>query len=112
MDYKKTKAPTNTVTHDLMDMCEETGNIYESVVIMSKRANQIGTEMKNDLQRKLKEFAQGNDTLEETFENREQVEISKYYEKLPKPTLIATEEFEEGNIYFRNPEKDKDALND
>jgi len=112
MDYKKTKAPTNTVTHDLMDMCEETGNIYESVVIMSKRANQIGSEMKNDLQRKLKEFAQGNDTLEETFENREQVEISKYYEKLPKPTLIATEEFEEGNIYFRNPEKDKDAIND
>lgn len=112
MDYKKTKAPTNTVTHNLMEMCDETGNIYESVVIMSKRANQIGNEMKNDLQRKLKEFAQGNDTLEETFENREQIEISRYYEKLPKPTLIATEEFEKGNIYFRNPEKDKDALND
>ena len=112
MDYKKTKAPTNTVTHNLMEMCDETGNIYESVVIMSKRANQIGNEMKNDLQRKLKEFAQGNDTLEETFENREQIEISRYYEKLPKPTLIATEEFEKGKIYFRNPEKDKDALND
>lgn len=112
MDYKKTKAPVNTVTHNLMDMCEETGNIYESVVIMSKRANQIGSEMKNDLQRKLREFAQGNDSLEETFENREQVEISKYYEKLPKPTLIATDEFERGNIYFRNPEKDKEALDD
>ena len=112
MDYKKTKAPTNTVTHNLMDMCESTGNIYESVAIMSKRANQIGIEMKNDLQRKLKEFAQGNDMLEETFENREQVEISKYYEKLPKPTLIAAEEFELGNVYFRNPEKDKDAIGD
>ncbi|MBQ7634158.1 MAG: DNA-directed RNA polymerase subunit omega [Bacteroidaceae bacterium] len=112
MDYKKTKAPTNTITHNLMDMCEETGNIYESVVIMSKRANQIGNEMKNDLQRKLKEFAQGNDTLEETFENREQIEISRYYEKLPKATLIATKEFEDGNVYFRNPEKDKDALDD
>ncbi|MBR1838746.1 MAG: DNA-directed RNA polymerase subunit omega [Bacteroidaceae bacterium] len=112
MDYKKTKAPTNTVTHNLMDMCEDTGNIYESVVIMSKRANQIGNEMKNDLQRKLKEFAQGSDTLEETFENREQIEISRYYEKLPKPTLIATEEFEAGNVYYRNPEKDKDALDD
>ena len=112
MDYKKTKAPVNTVTHNLMDMCEGTGNIYESVVIMSKRANQIGSEMKNDLQRKLREFAQGNDSLEETFENREQVEISKYYEKLPKPTLIATDEFERGNIYFRNPEKDKEALDD
>lgn len=110
MDYKKTKAPTNTITHNLMDMCDETGNIYESVVIMSKRANQIGNEMKNDLQRKLKEFAQGNDTLEETFENREQIEISRYYEKLPKATLIATKEFEDGNVYFRNPEKDKDAL--
>ncbi|MBR4553545.1 MAG: DNA-directed RNA polymerase subunit omega [Bacteroidaceae bacterium] len=110
MDYRKTKAPTNTVTHNLMEMCEETGNIYESVVIMSKRANQISNEMKNDLQRKLKEFAQGSDTLEETFENREQIEISRYYEKLPKPTLIATEEFEEGNIYYRNPEKDKEAL--
>ena len=110
MDYRKTIAPTNTVTHNLMEMCEETGNIYESVVIMSKRANQISNEMKNDLQRKLKEFAQGSDTLEETFENREQIEISRYYEKLPKPTLIATEEFEEGNIYYRNPEKDKEAL--
>ncbi len=112
MDYKKTKAPTNTVTHNLMEMCEDTGNIYESVVIMSKRANQIASEMKNDLQRKLKEFAQGNDTLEETFENREQIEISRYYEKLPKPTLIATEEFEEGNVYYHNPERDKEKLDD
>ena len=70
MDYKKSKAPTNTVTHNLMDFCDGTNNIYESVVIMSKRANQIAVQMRDDLQRKLKEFASTNDNLEETFENR------------------------------------------
>ena len=89
MDYKKSKAPTNTVTHNLMDFAEPTGNIYESIVIMSKRANQIGAKMKEDLSRKLKEFASSTENLEETFENREQIEISRYYERLPKPTLIA-----------------------
>ena len=83
MDYKKSKAPTNTVTHNLMDFCDGTNNIYESVVIMSKRANQIAVQMRDDLQRKLKEFASTNDNLEESFENREQLEISRYYEKLP-----------------------------
>lgn len=110
MDYKKSKAPTNTVTHDLMDFCEGTGNIYESVVIMSKRANQIAAQMKEDLSKKLKEFASTNDNLEETFENREQIEISRYYEKLPKPTLIAADEFQHGKIYYRNPAKEKDKL--
>ncbi|MCI7274475.1 DNA-directed RNA polymerase subunit omega [bacterium] len=110
MDYKKSKAPTNTVTHNLMDFCDGTNNIYESVVIMSKRANQISVQMKEDLSRKLKEFASANDNLEETYENREQIEISRYYEKLPKPTLIAAEEFINHNIYFRNPAKDKDNL--
>ena len=107
MDYKKSKAPTNTVTHNLMDFCDGTNNIYESV---SKRANQIAVQMRDDLQRKLKEFASTNDNLEETFENREQIEISRYYEKLPKPTLIAADEFLHHNIYFRNPAKDKDNL--
>ena len=102
MDYKKSKAPTNTVTHNLMDFCEGTNNIYESVVIMSKRANQIGVQMKEDLSKKLKEFASANDNLEETFENREQIEISRYYERLPKPTLIAADEYLKKNIYFRN----------
>ena len=111
MDYKKSKAPTNTVTHNLMDFCEGTDNIYESVVIMSKRANQISAKMKEDLSKKLKEFAYANDSLEETFENREQIEISRYYEKLPKPTLIAAEEFLQNKVYFRNPAKDKDKLN-
>ena len=93
MDYKKSKAPTNTITHNLMDFAEPTGNIYESLVIMGKRANQISAQMKEDLSRKLKEFASGTDTLEETFENREQIEISRYYERLPKSTLIAAEDF-------------------
>ena len=101
MDYKKSKAPVNTVTRDVMDLCEETGNIYESVAIISKRANQISAEIKQDLSKKLAEFASYNDSLEEVFENREQIEISRYYEKLPKPTLLATEEFAEGNVYFR-----------
>lgn len=111
MDYKKSKAPTNTITHNLMDFCKGTDNIYESVVIMSKRANQISVQMKEDLSKKLKEFASANDNLEETFENREQIEISRYYEKLPKPTLIAADEFLHDNIYFRNPSKEKDKLN-
>jgi DNA-directed RNA polymerase subunit K/omega len=110
MDYKKSKAPTNTVTHNLMDYCEGTGNIYESVVIMSKRANQIAVQMKEDLSKKLKEFATNTETLEETFENREQIEISRYYERLPKPTLIAADEFINGRVYYRNPSKDKDKF--
>lgn len=111
MDYKRTKAPVNTITHNLMDFCVGTDNIYESVVIMSKRANQISAQMKEDLSKKLKEFASTGDNLEETFENREQIEISRYYERLPKPTLIASEEFLEGKIYYRNPAKDKEKLN-
>lgn len=106
MDYRKSKAPVNTVTRDIMSLCDETENIYESVAIISKRANQISSEIKQDLTKKLAEFASYNDSLEEVFENREQIEISRYYEKLPKPTLIATEEFVEGNIYYRDPSKD------
>ena len=107
MDYKKVKAPTNTVTHDLMSFAEETGNIYESVVIMAKRANQISVKMKEDLNRKLKEFATANDNLEETFENREQIEISQYYERLPKPTLMATQEFIDGELVYRTGNRDE-----
>jgi len=97
MDYKKSKAPTNTVTHNLMDLAEETGNLYESLVIIAKRANQISAQMKEDL----------NKNLEETFENREQIEISRYYERLPKATLIAADEFLRGKVYFKNPNKDR-----
>ena len=106
MDYKKSKAPVNTVTRDIMELCKETGNIYESVAIISKRSNQISVEIKHDLNKKLSEFASYNDSLEEVFENREQIEISRYYEKLPKPTLLATEEFIEGNVYWRDPSKE------
>lgn len=106
MDYKKSKAPTNTVTRNIMDLADPTGNIYESVAIIAKRANQISSEIKQDLSKKLSEFASYNDSLEEVFENREQIEISRYYEKLPKPTLLATEEFTEGNIYYRDPVKE------
>lgn len=107
MDYKKSKAPVDTVTRNIMDLCQDTGNIYETVAIISKRANQISMEIKQDLSKKLLEFASYNDTLEEVFENREQIEISRYYEKLPKPTLLATEEFVQGNVYFRDPSKDQ-----
>lgn len=110
MDYKKTNAPTNTVTRDIMDLCDETGNIYESVAIIGKRANQISLDIKNELSKKLQEFASVSDNLDEVFENREQIEISRFYEKLPKPSLIAMQEFVEGKIYFRNPLKEKDTI--
>ena len=108
MDYKKTNAPSNTVTRDMMELCADTGNVYETVAIIGKRANQISVEIKNDLSKKLAEFASYNDNLEEVFENREQIEISRYYEKLP--TLIATQEYIEGKIYYRNPAKEKEKL--
>ena len=98
MDYKKTNAPLNTVTRDLVDLSEET----------AKRSNQIADEMKHDLEKKLQEFASLNDNLEEISENREQIEISRYYEKLPKPTLIATQEYIEHKIHYRNPADAKD----
>lgn len=110
MDYRKTNTPTTTVTRDLMELCEDTGNIYETVAIIGKRANQISVEIKNDLSKKLQEFASYNDSMDEVSENREQIEISRYYEKLPKPTLIATQEYIEGKVYYRNPAKEKEKL--
>lgn len=107
MDYKKTNAPTNTVTRDMIEFSKDTGNVYETVCIVAKRANQIAGEIKHDLEKKLQEFATGNEPLEEVTENREQIEISRYYEKLPKPTLIAAQEYAEGKIHYRNPAKEK-----
>jgi DNA-directed RNA polymerase subunit K/omega len=109
MDYKKSKAPVNTVTRNIMDLCEDTGNIYESVAIIAKRANQISMQIKDDLSKKLAEFASYNDSLEEVFENREQIEISRYYEKLPKPSLLATQEFVEGKVYWRDPARENQS---
>jgi DNA-directed RNA polymerase subunit K/omega len=110
MDYKKSNAPTTTVVRDMEKFSESTGNVYESLAIIGKRANQISVEIKNELSKKLSEFASYNDSLEEVFENREQIEISRFYEKLPKPTLIATQEFLNNKIYYRNPAKEKDKL--
>lgn len=104
MDYKKTNAPLNTVTRDMIAMSEQTGNVYETVAIIGKRANQIAKQMKDDLEKKLQEFA-SNDNMEEVTENREQIEISRFYEKLPKPTLIAAQEYVEHKLYFSNPAK-------
>ncbi len=98
----KNNTPSSTVTRDVRKLDEKTNNIYESVVIISKRANQISAELKEELNNKLQEFASSNDNLEEVFENREQIEISKYYERMPKATLLATQEFLEDKVYYRN----------
>ena len=106
MDFKKTNADQSTVTRDIRNFDAPTGNIYESISFISKRANQISSEMKEELSAKLAEFASNSDNLEEIFENREQIEVSKYYEKLPKPALISINEFLEDKTYYRNPAKD------
>ena len=102
MDYRKSVAPTTTVTRNMELLTKDTGNVYETVIIVSRRSNQISVEMKQELNRKLEEFAYYTDNLEEVFENREQIEISKFYERLPKPTLIALQELEDGKIFYRN----------
>ena len=101
MDFKKTNASSSTVTRDLDKLDRETNNVYESVRVISKRSNKVGQEIKQELNRKLEEFAYYTDNLEEVFENREQIEISKFYERLPKSTLIATQEFLDGKLYYR-----------
>ena len=106
MDYRKSNAPVTTVTRNLGVLNQGTENIYETVIVVARRANQIGVEMKQELNKKLEEFASYTDNLEEVFENREQIEISKFYERLPKPTLIALQEFEESKVFFKNPDKE------
>lgn len=100
MEIKK-NIPNNTVTRKLVDFDQETGNVYKSINIISRRANQIASELKAELNRKLSDFSSPTDTMEETFENREQIEISRFYERLPKPAIIATEEFLDGEVYYR-----------
>ena len=102
------KIPLNTVTRDLCDLAAPTGNIYETVVILSKRANQIATAEKKELTKKLEDFKNERDTMEEVFENREQIEISKYYERQPKPTLVAISEFESGELSYRLAHQDEE----
>ena len=100
MDFKKTNAASTTITRDVNAMTKDGMNIYEMVNLLGKRANQISLELKRELEKKLSEFASYNDNLEEVFENREQIEISRYYERLPKPTLIATQEYLDGKLYI------------
>ncbi|HUH52392.1 MAG TPA: DNA-directed RNA polymerase subunit omega [Flavobacterium sp.] len=102
MDFKKTTAPVNTVTYNKDQIEAPTGNIYEAITIIAARANQINSEIKKELTDKLEEFATYNDSLEEVFENKEQIEVSKFYEKLPKPHAIAVEEWTQDKIYFRH----------
>ena len=106
MDYKKVKTETIAVTRNIEDFTKGTNNMYETVSILSKRSNQISLEMKEELNQKISEFATSTDNLEEVFENREQIEIAKYYEHLPKPTLISIHEYLKDDIYFRNPHKE------
>jgi DNA-directed RNA polymerase subunit K/omega len=107
MDFKKVNAPTNTISRDMNSISQEVGNVYETVKIIARRANQISVEVKGEIDKKLQDFGNSNENIEEVFENREQIEISRYFEKLPKPVLMATQEFIEDKIYFRNPAKEK-----
>ena len=107
MNFKEIDAPTSTETFDRSVIEEKTGNIYESIVIMGKRAEQINQEMKTELIQKLDEFASHTDSLEEIFENREQIEVSKFYERLPKPTSISIKEWMSNDIYYRNPNEEE-----
>ena len=105
MDNKK-KVPVNTITRDIKNLAAPTGNIYESVVILYKRANQISMAEKKELMRKLEEFRNDHDTMDEVFENKEQIEISQYYERQPKPDLIAISEFENGDLFYRKAQSE------
>jgi DNA-directed RNA polymerase subunit K/omega len=107
MNNAKPAVASSTITRDLRELDVQTDNIYESIVIMSKRANQISNNVKEELHQKLSEFASSNDNLEEVFENREQIEISKHYERMPKASLVAVQEFLENKVYYRNPTKEQ-----
>ncbi|MGB4774345.1 MAG: DNA-directed RNA polymerase subunit omega [Daejeonella sp.] len=107
MTNLKNTVPNSTITRDVRELDKKTDNVYESIVIISKRANQIASNMKEELHGKLAEFASANDNLEEVFENREQIEISKHYERMPKPGLIAVDEFLNDKVYYRNPSKEQ-----
>lgn len=103
MSFKNSTAEKTTVTRDTLDLEKNTNNIYESIVLMSRRSNQLNVDLKEELTQKLQEFASTTDNLEEIFENREQIEISRFYERLPKPVAIAIEELLGDKIYVRRP---------
>lgn len=110
MDFKKNNTPLTTVTRDMIELSQDTGNVYETVCIIAKRANQIAAKMKSELKAKLEEFAAPSttDNMEEISENHEQIEISRYYERLPKPTLIATQEYIDHRLFFNKSSKKSD----
>lgn len=107
MDFKQSKAPTNTITRDMNKLVEPVGNVYETVAIIAKRANQISVSLKKELDSKLQDFSTPQDSVDETYENQEQIEISRTYERLPKPTLLATEEFVENDLVYKSSNKDE-----
>lgn len=107
MDVKKYRTTTSVVTRNISEFDNQTGNIYETIAMLSKRSNQISSELKRELVRKIEDFSTINDTMDDVFENKEQIEIVKYYEKLPKPVLIAIQEYLNDELYYRNPEKEK-----
>ena len=107
MDFKQSKAPTNTNTRDMNKLVEPVGNVYETVAIIAKRANQISASLKKELDSKLQDFSTPQDSVDETYENQEQIEISRTYERLPKPTLLATEEFVENDLVYKSSNKDE-----
>lgn len=110
MDYKKSSAPHNTLTRDMNEMSAKVGNVYETVAIISKRANQISQELKKELDAKLQDVATPQEGIEEVFENKEQIEISRSYEMLPKPSLLATEEFLKDELVMRNTSREREQL--
>ena len=109
MQYKNVNAEKTTVTRDVVNLEDKTGNLYQSIVAVSKRSNQISTQIKEELTQKLQEFATSSDSLEEVFENREQIEISRHYERLPKPHSIAVQELVDGAVHWRYPEEVKNS---
>ena len=109
MDYKNLNAPRTTETQNHNEIDKPTGNVYEALAVIAKRADQIGEDLKVELHNKLEEFATSNENLEEIFENKEQIEVSRYYEALPKPHSMAVEEWKEGKVYFRRPEEESNS---
>ncbi len=107
MDFKRVNAPSSTISRDMNSLSENVGNVYETVKIISKRANQISVEIKSEIEKKLQDFGGSSENIDEVFENREQIEISRYYEKLPKSTLLATQEFIEDKVIYKNTVKEK-----
>lgn len=109
MDYKKTGAEKTTITRDLVNLGEKTGNIYNSLAVIAKRSSQINREIKEELINKLEEFATNNEQLEEVFENSEQIAVSRFYERLPKPWSIATKELLEDEVYIQSRDEEESS---